>query len=161
MRDVRGTIRLAEPSDLTAVAELYHRVWHETHSSRMPDVERSNRNRLYFVERVAALMPNVVVSEGGAIRGFAAWSGNLLGQIFVDAEYRGGGIASELLAAAESGMRDQGVREAELHCLVGNERARRFYEREGWTMRDTIHEDVDGRDGKETRPFWVLTKHLQ
>ena len=154
-------VRLATCSDIAAVADLYHRVWHETHASSMPEAERALRDELSFAARITALMPNVAVSRAAeTLQGFAAWSGELLGQIFVDADYRGGTVAQELIEFAEHQMLVQGVTEGELHCMVGNTRARRFYERSGWTLRGTIDEMVTGSSGSEARAFWLMRKEL-
>lgn len=156
------TIRPAAERDLTAIAGLYHRVWHETHGPHMPRAERQARDGRFFLDRMTSLMPNVVVcEEKGTIAGFAAWSGSRLGQIFLDASAHGSGAAQLLMEAAEREMRKQDVMEAELRCLVGNERAKRFYERVGWRasgiMAETVRGDADG----ERRDFWVMRKRLK
>ncbi|WP_354456388.1 GNAT family N-acetyltransferase [Methylobacterium sp. 1030] len=154
-------VRLAGVQDLRSVASLYHRVWHETHGSHMPHAEREARDEGFFIGRIACLMPNVVVGEDdGTVVGFVAWKGPLLGQLFLDAAARGSGFAQWLIEAAELGLRDQDVREAELHCLFGNVRARRFYERVGWRVHGIIAEPVKGDAAGEKRDFWVMRKCL-
>ncbi|WP_171070415.1 GNAT family N-acetyltransferase [Methylobacterium terricola] len=154
-------IRPAGAPDLVSLAALYHRVWHETHGSHMPRAERDARDERFFLNRMASLMPNVVVCEdAGTIVGFVAWTGSLLGQLFLDAHARGSGSARSLIEAAESGLRAQGVAEAELHCLVGNERAKRFYERGGWHVSEIMAAAVRGDMGGEQRDFWVMRKRL-
>lgn len=153
--------RPASWEDISHVAALYHRVWHETHGPLMPPAERAARSLFFFIARIEGLMPNVVVADGGGgIVGFAAWAGQVLGQVFVDAEYRGTGVARTLMQAAEDGLRTQGLAEGELHCLVGNERARRFYERAGWRLIETITEPVRGEEDGSSRDFWVMRKRL-
>jgi hypothetical protein len=81
--------RLATTSDLPAVASLYHAVWHETHASFMPAEEIARRTLPFFAARMTALLPGTLVAEsGGAIAGFASWSGHLLGQIYIAAPSR-------------------------------------------------------------------------
>lgn len=127
----------------------------------MPGPERQARDEAAFLVRISALMPNIVVSEAGeGFSGFAAWEGALLGQIFVDGAFRGTGLAQALMLAAETRMAAQGASLAELHCLVGNARARRFYERLGWSIAETLAEPVKGEDGHETRDFWIMRKHV-
>ena len=53
----------------------------------------------------------------------------------------GSGAARRLLSAASNALRDQGFTTLVLWCLEGNDRALRFYRREGWLL--------DG--GRETR----------
>jgi len=63
-----------------------------------------------------------------------------------------------------------GISEAELHCVVGNMRARRFYRREGWLSKGQITEHVMGSNGKidallvhdeDCRPFPIEVRPLQ
>lgn len=157
-----GQPREARVVDLTAVAALYHRVWHETHAAAMPPAERDARDLAYFEAKLSALPPNILLHEDGdRIIGFAAWSGAVLGQVFYDAAYRGRGLARPLLAAAEHGMARQGVTEAELHCLEGNVGARSFYERNGWRLTRTFPYPVKGEPGDDTRNYWAMVKVLQ
>lgn len=154
-------VRAAGVQDLLSVSNLYHRVWHETHGSHMPHAEREARDEGFFLDRMAGLMPNVIVGEDeGTLVGFAAWRGRILGQLYVDAAARGSGCAQRLMEAAEQGIRDQDVHEAELHCLVGNDRARRFYERSGWRVSGIAAELVKGDATGEERDFWVMRKRL-
>ena len=70
------------------------------------------------------------------------WMINLLRQSW------GSGVGAALLAAATEELRGSGYRQAVLWVLVGNGRARRFYEREGW--------EPDGaRKGDSVRGFDV------
>jgi RimJ/RimL family protein N-acetyltransferase len=154
--------QFARISDVIGVAALYHSVWHETQAPFMPIEERSRRNLEYFVDRMTKLLSTTVIekrSEG--IVGFAAWHEHLLGQIFVAIPYRGSGLGVGLLAAAEFAMANSGTLEAELHCVIGNHRARRFYERASWILKGEIQEEVAGRGGPTRVPFWRMTKRLR
>jgi GNAT superfamily N-acetyltransferase len=55
----------------------------------------------------------------------------------------GKGLGAELLQGAVDGLRGKGFASAALWVLEGNSRARRFYEREGWTL-DGGHKDCFG-----------------
>jgi RimJ/RimL family protein N-acetyltransferase len=57
-------------------------------------------------------------------------------------------------------MAKEGTAEAELHCVVGNERARRFYERMGWLHTGKIMEWVRGEHAQIGVPFWRMVKVL-
>lgn len=59
----------------------------------------------------------------------------------------GQGVATQLLRAAEEELRGLGFTDAVLWVLEANHRARRFYEREGWT--------IDGAVKEETRRGFV------
>ena len=153
------TVCPATPLDLPLITELYHRVWHETHGPHMPRAECDTRDESFFLNRLERLTPDIVVGKkSDAIIGFAAWRGPILGQLFLEVAARGSGLAQILLEAAERGMGDQGTFEAELHCLLGNERAKRFYERAGWHVSEIIAEAVKGDSGSEQRDFWVMRK---
>lgn len=60
----------------------------------------------------------------------------------------GRGVATPLLRNAEQELLEQGFQEAILWVLESNTRARRFYEREGWS--------VDGTMKEEQRPGFTL-----
>jgi GNAT superfamily N-acetyltransferase len=103
----------------------------------------ARRTLAFFEERMRALLPTTLVEEQeGTIMAFSSWNGPLLGQMFVTPAYRGTGLASYLMATTEYTMASKGVRNAELHCVVGNVRARRFYERAGWCHDGEILEEV-------------------
>jgi GNAT superfamily N-acetyltransferase len=154
--------RRAIPPDLSAVARLYHAVWHETHAPLMPAEEAARRTVAFFTERMSALLPSTMLVEtDGSLAGFASWSGDLLGQIYVAAPYRGSGLAAMLLTAAENAMASEGTDEAELHCIRGNERARCFYERMGWRHDCEVMETVAGPAGDCDIAFWRMRKRLE
>lgn len=154
-------MRSALPKDVPGIVSLYHRTWHESHGPHMPSAERRSRDTTFFLNRIKSLMPNVIVEESdSSIVGFTAWRGAFLGQLFVNSAHRGSGMAGRLMQTAEHRMLQQGASEAELHCLVGNERARRFYEREGWCVCEIVTEMLKGDAGDEGRNFWVMRKAL-
>jgi GNAT superfamily N-acetyltransferase len=154
-------IRRAHASDILEIAALYHAVWHETQAPFMPVAERTRRSMEFFKDRMAALLQTTLLEEqNGAVAAFSAWKGRLLGQIFVAVPHRGSSIASGLLTASEVEMAKEGTAEAELHCVVGNERARRFYERMGWLQQGEIMEQVAGQHGLVDVRFWRMTKVL-
>jgi len=154
-------IRQTLAADISDVALLYHAVWHETQAPFMPAEECRLRSMPFFVERMTTLLPTTLVAERhGAIVAFSAWKSGLLGQIFVAPAQRGSGVAATLLNATEIAMAKEGTLEAELHCVIGNDRARRFYERMGWLRRGEITEKVAGTRGPVDVPFWCMTKPL-
>lgn len=154
-------IRRAVASDIPDVASLYHAVWHETQAPFMPTEECELRSMPFFIDRMTTLLPTTLVAEpNGAIVAFSAWKGRLLGQIFVAASHRGSGVAATLLIASETAMAREGTLEAELHCVVGNERARQFYKRRGWIQTGEITEKLAGPHGLVGVPFWCMTRLL-
>ena len=153
--------RPADEADLGAVARLYHDIWHETHAGFMPAEEISLRTPALFIERMAGLLgTTLVVEREGVAVGFAAWSGNFLGQLYVAPAHRRSGIAATLLAEAERRMAQDRIATSELHCVVGNERARRFYDRMGWEHAGTVRETVAGPNRPVAVEFWCMRKVL-
>ncbi len=151
--------RYAQASEVPQIAALYHAIWHETHARFMPEQECARRDIAFFHDRMAMLQPaTLVVAHDRAIVGFAAWHDDVLSQVFVASARRGTGLASRLMSAAEREMAGHGVSLAKLHCVVGNDRARSFYERHGWAV---LEQFVDPKTGRpDGVPFWRMVKHL-
>ena len=60
-----------------------------------------------------------------------------LESIAVLPDFRGGGVGAELMARAYDRLRERGIEEVVTQVVIGNEAARRFYERDGlraWTV---------------------------
>lgn len=70
--------------------------------------------------------------------------------LYVTPEMRGQKIGGELLGAAEDALDAAGVDRIVLETLAGNEAARRFYERRGYTPHRVAYERPPG-DGKDTK----------
>src|SRR5579871_1038263 len=154
-------IRRAQASDIPQLAILYHAVWHETQAPFMPHAEIARRSLQFFAARMRSLLSSTLVAEqNGEIAWFSAWQGPLLGQLFVASQYRGTNIATDLLKTSEIEMAEAGVVVAELHCVVGNDRARRFYEHMGWRHGGTITEQVAGERDQVNVPCWRMTKSV-
>lgn len=64
-----------------------------------------------------------------------------LWQLFVRPAWQGHGIATELMEAAVREARRRGFNRMRLWTPQGAARARRFYEREGWTLTGGVHND--------------------
>lgn len=153
--------RRATPSDVPGIAALYHSVWHETHSGFMTTEEVARRTILFFVERMRTLQQTTLLEErNGMLAGFSSWRGDLLGHIYVAAPFRGSTIATDLMIASEREMACEGIVRAELHCVVGNDRARRFYERMGWRHEGEVRETVAGPNGDADVSFWRMRKSI-
>jgi hypothetical protein len=148
--------------DILQIASLYHSIWHETISAFMPAPEVARRTTAFFIDRMTVLQPTTFAEErDGTIAGFASWTGSILGQLYVAAPFRGSSTALDLLQATEQAMAAGETLEAELHCIAGNHRARRFYERRGWKYSGPILEKVAGHGGDYDLPCWRMTKALR
>jgi putative acetyltransferase len=127
------TLRPATADDVDAVAELWHRGWHDGHAGHVPAGLTAARTRAEFGERVPALVPVTTVAEvAGEVAGFVMVAHDEVEQVFVAGPHRGTAVAGTLLDEAERQVAAQGYDEAWLAVVTGNARARRFYERRGW-----------------------------
>ncbi|MGB0100532.1 MAG: GNAT family N-acetyltransferase [Nocardioides sp.] len=127
------TLRPAVPADMATVADIWHRAWHAAHPGSVPDGLTAARTLEAFQERTPSRVADTVVAEvDGRLVGFTMVAGDEVEQVFVDPELHGAGVAGPLLAAAEQQVAASGHDVAWLAAVVGNGRARRFYEKHGW-----------------------------
>ena len=131
-------MRAAGPADAQAVAELIARCdasygeWAPDGWSPPPPDEPLARERLGD-----PLAWSRVALHGARVVGVVVWrpvtGGALLSWLFTDPGEWGSGLAQGLHDSAIAAMRTAGHAEAELWVHDANGRARRFYERNGWT----------------------------
>jgi GNAT superfamily N-acetyltransferase len=146
-------LREARPGDELTVAEVHVRSWQEGYRGLMPDEfldsqrpeDRVGRYTFGASEPGAPLtLLAVEVDDDDAetLLGFVTVSSSRdedaggLGEVaalYVDPVRYQGGVGRALMAEAGERLRAQGFAEAVLWVLDGNDRAARFYEREGWT----------------------------
>ena len=126
-------LRPAVPEDMATVADIWHRAWHSAHPGHVPDGLTAGRTLAAFRERTPSRVADTTVAVvDGRLVGFAMVSGDELEQIFVDPDHHGQGVAAPLLADGERRLREAGYDVVWLAVVVGNARARRFYEKHGW-----------------------------
>jgi GNAT superfamily N-acetyltransferase len=89
------------------------------------------------LEKASADVRILVAERDGAIVGVATCvregATGELRSLYVVPEAWGTGVARRLMEAALDALRERGASEATLWVVDANARARRFYEREGWT----------------------------
>jgi GNAT superfamily N-acetyltransferase len=139
-------IRAAVPDDARAIAEVHVRSWQVAYRGQLPDHlldglsvdsrETAWRQILESPDR------NFVVEQDGSVVGFASigrcrdtGAGPAVGElyaIYVEPGAWGGGIGTALMAHAVDELRRDGYTDASLWVLESNNRARRFYEANGW-----------------------------
>ena len=128
-------IRRGVAADAAPLALVWHEAWHDAHATLVP----AGLVRERTVENFRARL-NVLIADGKVLvwgtppSGFVAVEGDELYQLMVGKASRGTGAAARLLHAGRERIGENGHCRAWLDCAVGNERARRFYEREGWTV---------------------------
>ncbi|GIF70730.1 GNAT family N-acetyltransferase [Asanoa siamensis] len=128
------TLRPAAEDDAPAVAEIWQRGWSDGHLGNVPDALVAVRTPESFVLRTVEGLPHTTVAViGTAVAGFVMVVDDEVEQVYVAAAHRGSGVAAVLLAEAERLVAAEGYREAWLAVAPGNARARRFYERQGWS----------------------------
>ncbi|HEX8868751.1 MAG TPA: GNAT family N-acetyltransferase [Lentzea sp.] len=127
-------LRRATPEDAPAVARIWYPGWCDAHLGNVPQQLVDARPPESFEPRaVEHVQHTTVATVNGEVAGFVMVIGDEVEQVYVSAEHRGSGVASALLAAAEQAVVANGHTVAWLAVVAGNTRARRFYEREGWT----------------------------
>ena len=128
------TLRRARHTDAERLAAIWHAGWRDGHLGHVPDELVAVCTPENFRIRAAARVTDATVAEvGGVVGGFVVVAGDEVEQVFVDASFRGGGVADALLAEAERLVAAGGHAVAWLAVVPGNTRARRFYERSGWS----------------------------
>lgn len=127
------SIRPAVAADMAAVADLWHRGWHDAHAGHVPEGLTAARTLAAFGERAPLRVADTTVAVvDGEVAGFVMVVGDEVEQVYVGAAHRGSGLAATLLDEAERQVAAAGHVVAWLAVVEGNARARRFYERRGW-----------------------------
>jgi ribosomal protein S18 acetylase RimI-like enzyme len=126
-------LRAGTADDVDAIADVWHRAWRDGHLGHVPDALLVHRGVESFRRRVPErLSATTVATIESVIVGFVMVRSDELEQLFVSESARGSGAAVALIRHGESIIREHfGL--AWLAVATGNARARRFYEREGWS----------------------------
>jgi ribosomal protein S18 acetylase RimI-like enzyme len=154
-------VRAAEEREIGKLAQIWYDGWHEAHTEIVPEELTRLRTLESFRDRLQATLPNVrVVGPPGAPVGFCIVHGDELYQLFVSSQSRGSGVAAALVADAEARLSHTGAQTAWLACAIGNERAARFYEKQGWTRVGTMINYAETSDGPFPLEVWRYEKSL-
>ncbi len=136
-------IRLATVGDIADIAALVEGYWEfeSIGGFDRPRIETLLRDLLSEPERGACW----VAEDDGRLYGyllavfmFSLEHGGLMAEIdevFVSPEARSAGVGALMVATAERHLAERGLVRLQLQLGVGNERARRFYERHGFHRR--------------------------
>jgi GNAT superfamily N-acetyltransferase len=140
-------LRRAEPADAMAVARVHVRSWQAAYRGLLPDeyldgLRPEDRATSYTFGGLEPDHPATIVSvEGEMIRGFATIGPSrdagtegigALHALYVDPDSWDTGLGRTLIGEARQQLAGQGFEQAVLWVLVGNERAERFYRKDGW-----------------------------
>ena len=154
-------LRPAEPADLPALARLWHAGWHEAHAALSPDTLVRLRTVDSFAARLVPLLSDTMTAGPvGQPQGLCAIKADELYQMYVAPEARGSGLAAALLADGESRLAAAGHARAFLTCVIGNERAARFYRKSGWQNVGPVTEMVETSAGPYALEVWRFEKEL-
>ncbi|WP_144123643.1 GNAT family N-acetyltransferase [Catellatospora sichuanensis] len=133
-RDDAVLIRPATGGDASAVGAIWRDGWRDGHLGHVPEELVAIRTPESFDLRAAQRVDDTTVAEvDGAVAGFVMVLADEVEQVYVAAEQRGTGMAGALLAEGLRHVGANGHDRAWLAVASGNTRARRFYERHGWT----------------------------
>jgi GNAT superfamily N-acetyltransferase len=145
-------VRPAVPGDAAAMADLHVRAWRTAYRGTVPDAILDGLSITARVDFWSSAitrasdpdaLPRIwVLEEDGAVVGLATTrpcpdpdvppGTGELHSIYLAPEVWSRGLGVPLMAAALDDLRSRGYGPLVLWVIEGNERGRRFYEREGW-----------------------------
>jgi putative acetyltransferase len=143
------TLRPYRDADEDALITLWHRTWQHAY----PSIDFAERLPAWRVRWREELVPgaNIIVAERGTESlGFVTIDrSGYLDQLVVAPEEWGSSVAAELMQAAKE-LSPQGIR---LLVNADNDRAIRFYERQGFRH---IHDDINPVSGRPVKAMaWL------
>jgi GNAT superfamily N-acetyltransferase len=155
------TLRRAVPEDAPSIAEIWYLGWGDGHTGSVSEELTAARHEDSFRTRAAQRVSDTTVAViEGEIAGFVMVVGDEVEQIYVSGLHRGTGVAGALLSDAERRIRDAGHSTAWLAVVAGNARARRFYERSGWSDEGLFDYTAAGDHGPISVPAHRYVKDL-
>lgn len=151
-------IRAALPDDARALAELVVRTWRAAYRDLLPaalldGLDAASTEARWRARLADASSWTLVCEQRGRLVGFvtcgagrdegeSAWEGEIHA-LYVTPELWGRGHGHALMHAALQRLGAEGRREVLLWMLRGNQRAQRFYERQGFALdggaRQVVH----------------------
>ena len=150
MTNLAMTVRAAAPGDVEAIAAVWHDGWREAHLGHLPPAIEPHRRPEGFRRRAAANLATTTVAEvDGRVVGFVMTHGDEVEQVYVAPQARARGVADRLLRHGERRVAERFGR-AWLAVIASNTRARRFYERNGWSDAGPFAYPADAGEGTVT-----------
>lgn len=127
-----------------SVALVHVRAWQDAYRGLMPDayldsLRAEDRAARYTFGRAEGPQTVVAVRDGSVV-GFATVVDHELAALNVDPSAWRSGVGSALVVEARARIAAAGATDANLWMLVGNTRAQRFYEHDGWYVTDVRRE---------------------
>jgi ribosomal protein S18 acetylase RimI-like enzyme len=153
-------LRTATIDDVGAIAHVWHSGWADGHLGHVPAGLEQHRQLADFLARVPEhLDATTVATHGSRVAGFVMVHDDEIEQLYVAADARGAGVADHLLQHGASQIAER-YDVAWLAVVAGNTRARRFYERNGWTDAGAFEYDARTAHGKFVVPSHRYEKDL-
>ncbi|MDN5855019.1 MAG: GNAT family N-acetyltransferase [Actinomycetia bacterium] len=158
----RVQLRAAEAGDATEIGKIWSAGWRDGHLRHVPDELVAARTPESFLSRaVERVGDTTVAAVDSMVAGFVMVLGDEVEQVYVSSAHRGTGTASVLLTAAEHRVTANGHRRAWLAVVAGNDRARRFYTRNGWRDEGPFDYVAGGVDNPITVSAHRYTKDVR
>ena len=156
------TLEQARPEHIPQISAIWEAGWHEAHGKITPPALTRLRTSQSFLDRSGEYLSRTRVAVSGAeVHGFCMVKSDELYQMYVASTARGTGIAQALIADAEATIRAAGHPKAWLSCAIGNEQARRFYEKSGWLNAGEQVVNMDTQKGPFPLTIWQFEKVLR
>lgn len=153
--------RAAEAADLDLLTIIWYSGWQDAHAQILPPELARHRTVESFRERLLTALADVrVAGPQGQPLGFCLTKADELYQLYVSKEARGSGLAGVLLADAEARLSSRGISTAWLACAIGNTRAEKFYEKQGWQRVGSMTNLLPTPDGIFPLEVWRYEKAL-
>jgi GNAT superfamily N-acetyltransferase len=153
--------RPVDGDDLDPLAELWHEGWRDAHEAIVPAALAELRTVESLRARLEAAWADIrVVGPVGRPLGFTMLKDDELYQFYVGRAARGTGLAAVLMADAERQLAARGVATAWLACAIGNDRAARFYEKQGWRRIGVVVNVAETERGPFPLEVWRYEKPL-
>jgi GNAT superfamily N-acetyltransferase len=154
-------VRSADESEVDRLGTIWFEAWQDAHARILPPQLVRARTLGSFRDRIRAALSDVrVVEASGESVGLCIVKSDELYQLFVSARARGTGAAAALLADAETRIRGNGAQTAWLACAIGNDRAARFYEKNGWRRIGNMVSRLETPNGEFPLKVWRYEKRL-
>jgi GNAT superfamily N-acetyltransferase len=152
-------LKKLDDANRLAVAQFFHNVWHDTQAPLQPPEKARYRDLAFFADRMSGRASTVAAYRGHQLAGFVSWTQNKLNSLFVHRDLRGRGVGLQLMRHAETAMFKAGHPHLELDCVVGNEAARRFYERHDWHLKAIATDQREKPEGMVFTQIWTMVKN--
>ena len=155
-------VRPAGQADVDELVRIWHGGWHDAHARILPAEMTRARTPDSFRQRVADAFGTIwVVGDVGEPVGFYMLRSDELYQFYVADRARGRGVAAPLIRDAERRLATNGVDTAWLACAIGNYRAARFYEKQGWRRTGPVVIGVELPAGVMPLEVWRYEKRIE